>query len=1410
MQQQAGFILDSVSDLFWDTEHKTHLVGLTKCLSYFDIKTNLEQKRDNVDPIIAVANNIVSRGLPTKPSIFIEQSFVEAFGLTEKFTDEVDTVSFPCKTDNPDFEKLLLRAFHIIDPRIKSSDQYERFAESWEQLGSQYEEGFLFSIIPKYLGQHFIQLMEPQRNFESILRFATDVQEGFERYLTGAIDNFSIQHVDFAIELPYPINGKKGLIIEIDGHQHNNEIQKQLDDLRDDAAIKANWEKTVRIRTSDFQNISQAIAPIKHFADNDYFASLQENYQTPLYSQESGLDALQFALTPFAVARIQKVILQWLAAGYLSLKDQEWNIAIIERDVPGAYLAIEDLKQLLDSLLTLEGKGRKFPEVKLQVFNTQEFRSCKLNRKHQLKIEDIGKIGNKQFDFLIDCSILQRSMIKSEEYTHNATRGYAIIKSSFAPVSKRRFYTTELIKYAPILKDENTNYRTHEITEAYEDTHSISDRKNALESLLADIFRKQSFRPGQRSILNRTLQLENVVGLLPTGGGKSLAYQLSVLLQPGIALIVDPIKSLMKDQFKGLQRNNIDAAVFINSSLKTVKERELATNKMVNAEVLFTFISPERLQIKAFRDKVTEMTEKFQNYFSYCVVDEAHCVSEWGHDFRTSYLRLGRNARVHCKRKGAIKSSKNSEFAPSIPIVGLTATASFDVLSDVQRELDIGDEGVLRSQGMERPELHYKVVSTPVDMKSIENPNNAFMVKQAVGEAKQFHLLELIRHVPSELESINNNSHALNNYSANSFFKVDENGKCLNAGLVFCPHKSERINSGVKSVSAIISRELSVAKVGTYMGSSGENEEEIAEEEQMSEISQEKFLSDELNLLVATKAFGMGIDKPNVRFTVHFNYPSSIEGFYQEAGRAGRDRKNALCYILYSQHISEKQILESFYQNSFKGELKEKSVIYEILSEITFPADNYSNQLSEQLRNELGINAYLNFWPKDNPTRLYLNEAPQRGYGYLDLNNLSIHPDTRTFEITESNRTLTQLKSLIENNRPAKSNLVTWLTEEIEPKPAPGIEKLLAKAKVGESLSPIVIGFRNDKIKRITELLKRNVANEFAERIVRKASAFCFDGDDFLANLSKEFYKATGRSIEFKEEIGLEVKKLFPKIRDEHDTFKVIYRLSTIGVVDDYEVDYNSKTLTLSVTKKEDKEYINHLHRYLRRYLSEERAAKVLQDVYDYKGNSVIQKCLGYLIDFVYSEIAKKRKAAIDAMEDACNEAINKGDKAFREYLDVYFNSKYYPVLVEETNEGKEFSIDLVWKYIDETEGNIDNLKHLRGACVRLLTENPENGALLLLKSFSLLLVNSTNDLILREAVEEAIKGFRIFKMVKKMEFDSFYSSLYTFKSKLLKYNSKLDRIATEITELLLLKHHNDWLKQFNDKFLMEYDRANT
>jgi len=158
--------------------------------------------------------------------------------------------------------------------------------------------------------------------------------------------------------------------------------------------------------------------------------------------------------------------------------------------------------------------------------------------------------------------------------------------------------------------------------------------------------------------------LDSVIALLPTGAGKSLTYQLSALLQPGITLVVDPIKALMRDQDQNLRNTCIDSTTFINSSI-SAEERNVRSQDMVEGRYQFVFVSPERLQIQEFRDYLGKMSD---TYFAYCVIDEAHCVSEWGHDFRTAYLRLGENVRKYCR--------VHPKSLKEIPLIGLTGTAS--------------------------------------------------------------------------------------------------------------------------------------------------------------------------------------------------------------------------------------------------------------------------------------------------------------------------------------------------------------------------------------------------------------------------------------------------------------------------------------------------------------------------------------------------------------------------------------------------------------------------------------------------------------------------------------------------------------------------------------------------------------
>ena len=256
--------------------------------------------------------------------------------------------------------------------------------------------------------------------------------------------------------------------------------------------------------------------------------------------------------------------------------------------------------------------------------------------------------------------------------------------------------------------------------------------------------------------------------------------------------------------------------------------------------------------------------------FAFCVVDEAHCVSEWGHDFRTSYLRLGDTARRYCP------SADNH-----LPILALTGTASYDVLSDVQKELHISDSSALvRPQSYEREELHFDIIQT-----ASPNSDQFYKIWEQCAFAKKSSLNRVLQRIPQVL-----------NININFEKFMDPNADVQSAGLVFCPHKTGPF--GAKTITTFLQKsypQISSA-IGTYHGASDSS---IDFDDGDIEQVQIDFMKGQKSLLACTKAFGMGIDKPNIRFTVHIAMPQSIEAFYQEAGRAGRDRSKAYCGIIY-------------------------------------------------------------------------------------------------------------------------------------------------------------------------------------------------------------------------------------------------------------------------------------------------------------------------------------------------------------------------------------------------------------------------------------------------------------------------------------------------------------------------------
>ncbi len=343
----------------------------------------------------------------------------------------------------------------------------------------------------------------------------------------------------------------------------------------------------------------------------------------------------------------------------------------------------------------------------------------------------------------------------------------------------------------------------------YETNSMKKERYNTPEEALKILFGYESFRPGQKPVIDSILARRDVFAVMPTGAGKSVCYQVPAMMLPGITLVISPLISLMQDQVNSLNEAGISAA-YINSSLSEMAFFD-TVNKARQGQYKIIYVAPERLTTEGF----IELAKSVQ--ISMITVDEAHCISQWGQDFRPSYMKIVEFVKL---------------LDPRPIISAFTATATQTVREDIVCTLGLKNPYILVN-GFDRENLFLQV----------DKPKN-----------KDQYILDYISKHPNE------------------------------SGIIYC---STRKN--VEAVYDLLnSKGISVAKYHAGMSS--------AERKKM----QDDFVFDYVSIVVATNAFGMGIDKSNVRFVIHYNMPQSMENYYQEAGRAGRDGLDAKCILLFS------------------------------------------------------------------------------------------------------------------------------------------------------------------------------------------------------------------------------------------------------------------------------------------------------------------------------------------------------------------------------------------------------------------------------------------------------------------------------------------------------------------------------
>lgn len=1141
------------------------------------------------------------------------------------------------------------------------------------------------------------------------------------------------------------------------------------------------------------------------------FSERKERYGTVKYAV-SNTDSLIdneeiLRKTPICIARLQKVIIEALLTGRISIEAKQWKVLVKECDVPCAALAFEDLKMMFNHLtaMTKEYDSMVFPDIELHILS-ENYPTSQLHlRNHTYR--RVNQVHREQyFDMVVDIAIDEVIDAENVQFSEFKAKNdcYFNVRSSSTIYSAREIYTTDTIIYKPVTE-----------ASASEGHIAIPDQKAHLVYFLNLLFRKTDFRPGQLPILNRALQNKGVIGLLPTGGGKSLTYQMAALLQPGITVVIDPLKSLMEDQYDGLLATGIDCCTYINSELDS-KTRAQHEQLMESSQVIFTFMSPERLCIYEFRERLQNMHE-LNVYFSYGVIDEVHCVSEWGQDFRFSYLHLGRNLYSYVRAK-----------QKPITLFGLTATASFDVLADVERELsgngafELDPDTIVRYENSNRLELQYKIERVEVEYQvdqyyKPENLLDGYPKAVNIGdswsshEQKSKYLTDFIKRIPRyirELQTEDSLARILSRFKEResieledaSVLKVEmpddyyvQQEEYNQAGIIFCPH----VNSSGISVSVNSNTLGEICEVGTFSGSSMEGQE-------MGNQSMEnmrKFRDNQVPIMVATKAFGMGIDKPNVRFTVNLNYSSSLESFVQEAGRAGRDRKMALSVIFMSDYnlarVNKRFPGYSDVLRNIKSRWFKEADLNYILSSFGIDVDSryidICNPLSDIVRLKCNTDNIINdkkqTWQCDS--------------------NCSKYKECTLRQVDKSMRGWHYQKDLIEYLR---NNNIRVPKECFDYQ--------------GADYNTVMYFFDN------------NFKGEFEEKkkmveLLAEKEMWYFIGNDRKYKYDKQVTVKGFLATVLAAKVGTEVITIISYADDTYaDIAKAIYRMCIIGLIDDFTQDYSNNSFRILSTRKKNGQYYERLKEFLMRYYSEDRAENEVEKASVHRGANEIHKCLGYLTEFIYDKVALKRKRAIDDMRNFCMVGIDTSkdwkdiNEDLKDEIYYYFNSKYaregyqtdrgeYFSLLDDTEKGKKSSFDILYKYMRVVDSDViglsgspkDNVKHLHGA-VRLIrrSETDTNAALCLLNVFCLLTLKVGSNKNMQEELDTSfIEGYLAFKE-RIQDNDEFFNGIRRFYSEL---NSNNRNLASEadlqhLEELALqaeLKGHLEWTEHFIKRY---------
>lgn len=616
---------------------------------------------------------------------------------------------------------------------------------------------------------------------------------------------------DEAVDFYLP---QANLVIEVDGEQHDAEPQKSKDTRRDQFLEKYGI-RTFRLRTADLQTRNVKFSEFCIGFSKVCLDSRDLQCYKKFVSEQS-FDCSSLRLDITAAVRLQAAVILAISHGQIDPTARKWRL-----NVNQDFASSEKDNWIKSALFELLDWFSLFARLSRSKFEPPEIELSGGGLKFDIRLFERPDDRNLSADTIcVRTSAVQKlPFVVDNRVPRSIEQIQEMGVSGLAVADAPDFSTNQ-----PNLKD--------------------------LNELAYRIFGHRNFRPGQETLILNALSGQKSLGLMPTGGGKSLCFELPALLLPGTTITIVPIKALGRDHCAELTAAGFSGRVVnIDSDMPATLREGVIFKQIQSGAMRFVFVSPERFQNDKFRSLVALLKER--HLLRMFVVDEVHCMSEWGHDFRPSYLTL----------PGTLRN-----LADDVPVLGLTATASVNVLRDIQSEFEISDEFVAYEMHRSRTELNFKI------QRFLSSPEQiAKNVRDLVAETAG--------NIPPPI-------HIFARY-ADGMLGVEAYATMLaNSGL----------GLRIGSFSGRMPKDFDLAS--SYERLQAPEFPKPLNYEAYKQTVQQLWKAGKLDVIVTTKAFGMGVNKLDVRHTLHAGMPSSMEAFYQEAGRAGRDQNDAHCHML--------------------------------------------------------------------------------------------------------------------------------------------------------------------------------------------------------------------------------------------------------------------------------------------------------------------------------------------------------------------------------------------------------------------------------------------------------------------------------------------------------------------------------